>query len=111
MFTSYCYRCRKHTPHTISPRGLFEGKCMECGAYKEHTAIDKIICRRKENLMLIFDIETVAHPHANRWTVAKNPPSNWKDPAKIAAFKNKSIEEQLQKAALDPHTGLVRAIE
>lgn len=60
--------------------------------------------------MLIFDIETVAHPDVKKWVEPKNPPSNWKDPAKIAVFKNKSMEEQITKAALDPHTGLVRAI-
>ena len=60
--------------------------------------------------MLIFDIETVAHPDVKKWVEPKNPPSNWKDPAKIAAFKNKSMQDQIDKAALDPHTGMVRAI-
>jgi hypothetical protein len=60
--------------------------------------------------ILLFDIETVALPIAEKFVVPKDPPSNWKDSKKIKAFKDASKKEKLDKAALDPDLCSIRAI-
>ena len=59
--------------------------------------------------MIIFDIETEAHPDVRKYVKAKAP-ANYKDPAKIAEFVAIKTREEIEHAALDPDLCTVRAI-
>jgi len=59
--------------------------------------------------VIIFDIETEAHPDARRYVKAKAP-ANYKDPTKIAEFVAAKTREEIEHAALDPDLCTVRAI-
>lgn len=50
---------------------------------------------------LYLDISTSALPNAADYLDTPRPPSNWKDPAKIAAFIEEKRAERLADAALD----------
>jgi hypothetical protein len=51
---------------------------------------------------LFLDIETSALPDAALFLEAPEPPSNWKDPLKRQAYIEEKLNEQIEKAALDP---------
>ncbi len=59
---------------------------------------------------LVFDIETAALPNAAEYLDGFEPPSNYRDPTKIAAYTAVKRQEQLDKAALDPDLCRVVAI-
>jgi hypothetical protein len=50
---------------------------------------------------LAFDCETLAVPDAADWIKPGHAPSNWKDPAKIAAYIDEQRQERIAKAATD----------
>jgi len=59
---------------------------------------------------LFFDIETIPNPQAARYLPEITPPSNYKDPDKIAAYIADKEALALEKAALDPDLGQIAAI-
>ncbi len=59
---------------------------------------------------LFFDIETVADYEAVLTLPDPRPPKNYKDEAKIEAWVEAAKVKQIDKAALDPHTGRVAAL-
>lgn len=58
---------------------------------------------------LIFTIITRAAPNAGEFLPEINAPANYKDEAKIAAYREEKRESLQRDAALDPDTGMVTA--
>lgn len=59
---------------------------------------------------LFFDIETVADYEAILMLPDPTPPKNYKDPEKIEAWVEEKRVQNIEKAALDPHTGRIVAL-
>lgn len=59
---------------------------------------------------IVIDLESVASPDAAAMLDPVRAPSNWKDPAKIAAYVAEKQAEQVSKAALEPDLCEVVAI-
>lgn len=60
---------------------------------------------RASAMRVVLDIETAPLPDVDDWLPKAEelePPSNYKDPAKIAAWQQEKRAEMLAKAALDP---------
>jgi len=60
--------------------------------------------------MLIFDIETVAHPQAEALIGTPKSPANYRDPVKIATYIAEKAADELDHAPLDADLCTVRAI-
>jgi len=58
----------------------------------------------------VFDIETGPRPDAEAWLPPIEPPSNYKDPAKIAAYVAERKSSALERAALGADTGRVLCV-
>lgn len=54
------------------------------------------------NRYCLLDLETIASPEASQWLPDINPPSNWKDEAKIAAYVAEEGMKLLERAPLNP---------
>ena len=59
---------------------------------------------------IICDVETLAHPDAGQWLEPVKAPSNYKDPAKIAAAVAEGTAERDQKLGLDPDCCVIAAL-
>ena len=59
---------------------------------------------------LFFDLETVADYDAVLTLPDPRPPKNYKDPEKIEKWVEDAKVKQVEKAALDPHTGKIAAL-
>ena len=59
---------------------------------------------------LIFDIATAPLPDGASYLESPEPPANYKDPAKIAAWIEEATAKQIAKMALDPDLCWVSAI-
>lgn len=59
---------------------------------------------------LFFDIETEVNPPAVELLDDPKPPSNYKDPEKIAAYVEEQKQERIKTAPLDPDLGKITAI-
>lgn len=59
---------------------------------------------------MVLDIETAAHPDAEQWIEAGNPPGNYTKPESIAKWREEKRIELMADAALDPFAGRIVCI-